>query len=119
VSHGGGDAGYRTYVVWFPEHQLGVAVLGNAGNFNSAGLANQVAAGYLSDRMEPETQKPVVAREYVSVDPATLDRYAGAYRLAMGIMVEIESKGGKLMGAPLGRPKSESPLAANRFVEHN
>jgi CubicO group peptidase (beta-lactamase class C family) len=117
VSHGGGDAGYRTYVVWFPEHQLGVAVLGNAGNFNPAGLANQVAAGYLSDRMEPEAKKPVVARDYVSVDPATLDRYAGAYRLAMGIMVEIESKGGKLMGAPLGRPKSEfKPLAANRFL---
>ena len=115
VSHGGGDAGYRTYVVWFPEHQLGVAVLGNAGNFNSGGLANQVAAVYLGDRMEPETKKPPETRQYVSFDAATLDRYAGAYRLAAG-MVEVELRDGKLTGAPLGRPKSEfKPLAANRF----
>lgn len=116
VSHGGGDAGYRTYVVWFPEQQLGVAVLGNAGNFNPGGVANQVAAAYLGDRMEPETKKTVNARQYVSVEAATLDRYAGAYRITNGMMVELESKDGKLMGAPLGQAKAEfKPLGANRF----
>jgi hypothetical protein len=115
ISHGGGDAGYRTYVVWFPEHQLGIAVLGNAGNFNPGGLANQVAAMYLGDRMEPETKKPAAARQYVSLEAATLDRYSGTYRLPVGIL-EIETKGGKLMGAPRGQAKSEfMPLAANRF----
>ena len=32
IHHGGGWAGYRSYVIYIPEKRFGVAVLSNAGN---------------------------------------------------------------------------------------
>jgi hypothetical protein len=117
VSHGGGDAGYRTYVVWFPDQRLGVAVLSGNGSFNPGGVANRVAAVYLAGAMEAakETPKPA-ARQYIEVNPATLDRFAGKYRMENGLVIEVEKKDGRLHAAPSGQPKDElKALAADRF----
>jgi CubicO group peptidase (beta-lactamase class C family) len=117
VSHGGADAAYRSYVVWFPEYQLGVAVVSNLATFNTGGIANRVAEVYLEQKMSaaPEPPKPV-ARQYIKVDPAALDRYAGSYLLSDIGLVTIQVKDGKLMGAPQGQPSIElKPIAPNRF----
>ena len=54
VSHGGGDAGYRSYVVWFPDQRLGVVVLSNLASFNPGVIANRVAELYLGPQMSIE-----------------------------------------------------------------
>jgi hypothetical protein len=114
VSHGGGDAGYRSFVVWFPELRLGVAVAGNACNFDSGGTAYKVAAVFAGDKMGPEPAKPV--RQQITMERVTLDRYTGLYRMGSGMMLEFETKDGNLQGAPLGQPKLLlKPLAPNRF----
>ncbi len=51
TSHSGGDAGFRSYLVRFPEQQLSVAVLANA-PLNTRTLAMRVADLYLSDEFE-------------------------------------------------------------------
>ena len=50
ISHNGADAGYRSAVVWFPDQELGVAVLSNLASFNPADIANRVAEVYLESQ---------------------------------------------------------------------
>ena len=116
VSHAGGDAGYRSFVVWFPDDRLGISVLSNLGNFNTANIAYKVAELYLGSKMAaaPEKAKPT-ARTYITVAPATLEQYAGDYQTDMGI-VNIALRDGNLMGAPIGQPPAElRPVGPARF----
>lgn len=53
ISHGGSDAGYRGYVVYYPDQQLGIAILSNFADFNPGDVANRVAALYLERQMKP------------------------------------------------------------------
>lgn len=51
--HGGSWRGYRTNLVTFPEHGLGIAVLGNSTAFDAGGSARRVAEVYLGHVMDP------------------------------------------------------------------
>lgn len=82
VSHGGADAGYRSEVLWFPEQQLGVAVLSNLANFNPDRIAKSVAAAYVGDKMTERKQTPAVPEPiYLTIEPKNLDKFAGVYPL--------------------------------------
>jgi CubicO group peptidase (beta-lactamase class C family) len=82
VSHGGGDAGYRSYVLHFPDQKLGIAVLSNLGSVNPARLANHVADIYLADKLQTPTGRlaPSGPAEPAKVDPAVLKSYVGKYK---------------------------------------
>src|SRR5208283_308368 len=75
VSHGGGDAGYRSYVLWFPEQELGIAVVSGLASFDSGGTANSVAEVFLRDKLIPEAAKPPqrpapqTPRQYATLEP--------------------------------------------------
>jgi hypothetical protein len=121
VSHAGGDAGYRSMVAWFPEVRLGVAVVSNLGSFNSGLKAQEVAEAVAEDRMKPKAAASPAAdaRPAVpfKVDPQTLARYAGAYRVPGLGVVEVEFKDNKLVASPGGEMRREFiPLAENKFL---
>ncbi len=85
LSHRGGDAGYRSYVVYFPDHQFGVSVLTNLASFDPGGLGLEIAEIYLAEFMEAEeeeeTVEPVqseIAAE-IEVDLTLLEAYVGSY----------------------------------------
>jgi hypothetical protein len=42
VYHGGDDAGYRSYVVRFPDQKFAIAILSNLGSFNPGGIARAI-----------------------------------------------------------------------------
>jgi CubicO group peptidase (beta-lactamase class C family) len=108
VSHGGGDAGYRSFVFWFPEQRFGVVVLSNLGSFNPQQTAQKIADLYLADKFTPEPAKPpTVERTAVKVDPKILEAYAGRYLLDNRTIVVMSKEGDKLMGQPGGSPKAE------------
>jgi CubicO group peptidase (beta-lactamase class C family) len=119
VGHSGGDAGYRSFVFWFPEQRFGVVVLSNLGSFNPNRVARQIADIYLADKLSPEaaTPKPVepVAAK---VNPAIFDAYAGKYlMLDSWSMVSITKEGDKLFGQPDGEGKAELiPLSETKFA---
>jgi CubicO group peptidase (beta-lactamase class C family) len=76
ISHGGADAGYRTFLGRFPEHGFAIAVLCNASTANPSALAHQVADVVLRDRLswsEPAMTPPV------AMPAETLAPYAGVY----------------------------------------
>ncbi|MDX1388090.1 MAG: serine hydrolase [Acidobacteriota bacterium] len=114
VEHGGGDAGFRTVIVRYPEQGLAVAAFGNLGGFNPSRIARQVAAIFLEEELEtaraevraaesPDEAAEEVAEE-VEVNAATLDDYAGEFQLESGLVVTLEREGEQLTGRPRGQP---------------
>jgi CubicO group peptidase (beta-lactamase class C family) len=122
VSHGGGDAGYRSYVLWFPEQELGIAVVSGLASFDSGGTANKVAQVFLGNRMTPATAKlpeppaPQSPRQYITLALSALDQYVGHYKLDAGLEADVQKKDGKLVAQVPGQGAAElHPLATNRF----
>jgi CubicO group peptidase (beta-lactamase class C family) len=118
ISHGGGDASFRAMVSWYPEANLGVAVLSNLGSLNVGERAQQLAEAFIEDRMTPKPAAAASKAELkpVPVDPQKLAQHTGIYRSPQGIM-EIEVKDGKLLGSPAGAPRQELvPVEGERFV---
>ncbi len=123
VSHGGADAGYRTYLARFPEQDFAVIVFSNLGSFNPGGLALQVAEIYLGSQMtqpipppSAETTPKPAAASAPAIDPARLEAYAGQYELQPGFIITISKEDNKLMGQATGQPKIElQPQAEHTF----
>jgi CubicO group peptidase (beta-lactamase class C family) len=57
ISHGGADAGYRTFLARFPDQKTSVTVFSNLASFNPGGLAFKVADYFLADEFKPEPKK--------------------------------------------------------------
>lgn len=82
VNHGGADAGFRSYLVRFPEQRLSVALTANVANVNSGGLAFQVAEIFLGDAIdtgEAEPEAPAETERFVSLDESVLNALEGIY----------------------------------------
>jgi CubicO group peptidase (beta-lactamase class C family) len=108
VDHSGGDAGYRSYVIRFPDQKFAVVVLSNLGNFNPNTMARQVADIYLADRVTVEVAgKPAAERATVKVNPAIYEAYVGTYEVQGGPVVTISREGDSLKAQPAGQPKIE------------
>ncbi len=74
VSHSGSTAGYRAYLVRYPEQRLAIAVLSNFGGTNAPDLGHKVAEVVLAGALKPAPAvQPVPAR------PAELQAFAGLY----------------------------------------
>jgi CubicO group peptidase (beta-lactamase class C family) len=103
VAHSGSWAGFRTYLVRFPDQDFAVIVLSNLSTFNAAARAQEVAEVYLEAVMEPE-EAPSAPPAPVAIDPAVLDDYLGLYRLGPGWLVTITRDGDALMTQATGEP---------------
>lgn len=83
LGHGGADAGFRSNVIYFPEHKLGVTVLSNLASFDPGGLARKIADIYLGEHMTPleDKEAPVetAVLEAVEVSSDVLNAYVGDY----------------------------------------
>jgi CubicO group peptidase (beta-lactamase class C family) len=117
LSHGGSDAGYRSFVTWFPDRKLGVAVVSNLASFNSGGIANRVAAAALE--LEPEPAAPArTARTYITLEPAAIDRFTGYYQVDM--LIQVARRNDKLVAGPPGMGQAEfKAVAPNRFFSES
>jgi len=130
IGHGGGDAGYRTYLVRFPDQHFSVVVLSNNGSFDPATMAYKVADIYLADEIaavqgsdqskkdsSKETEQPTKSAEtFVAVDVKTLDEYTGKYELQPGVVIAVTQEDGKLFGQATGQAKTRlHATSATRF----
>lgn len=80
--HGGGDAGFRSYMLYFPDERFGVAVFSNLASFNPGNLSHQIADIYLAPKLKqapvaPGAPKP--ALEPVSLPLKSLEAFTGTY----------------------------------------
>lgn len=53
-SHGGGDAGYRTFLLRFPDQHLSISVFSNLASFNPGGLSYALADAILAKELVPD-----------------------------------------------------------------
>jgi CubicO group peptidase (beta-lactamase class C family) len=117
ISHNGADAGYRSGVMWFPDQELGVAVVSNLATFNPTQAGNKVAALFLAGKMADLPKAEPVTRTFITLEPAALQAFAGTYPLpAIGQTLETKVDQGKLWAVFPERPSLEmKAMAPNRF----
>jgi CubicO group peptidase (beta-lactamase class C family) len=96
ISHSGSTAGYRAYLVRYPEQGLSVALLCNAGNANPTTLAHAVADIYLGSAV---TVAPPKYASGVQVPSEVLARRAGLFRSTRtGEVLRLTARDGRLRG---------------------
>jgi len=106
ISHSGGDAGFRSHLLLFPDHKFAVAVLSNCGSINPSQLARQTAEYYLQDMMEEEKQIKTPAERQVANIPSSLfEVYEGRYELEDGNMLILTKEGDRLMAEHPASPE--------------
>jgi CubicO group peptidase (beta-lactamase class C family) len=82
IQHGGADAGYRSFVLWFPDLRLGVALVGNVGSIDGRAIALTAAEIYLVDELQPiRPTSPDRKPPSIKLSAPELDRYTGKYEL--------------------------------------
>ena len=101
VSHGGADAGYRSFVTWLPEQETGIVVLGNLSTFVPAVVANRIAEVYFGSRMGPGP-KPAVSSSVMRTareegNGGDVAGYGGVYwSEELETQYTVRERGGKL-----------------------
>ncbi|MBS1978457.1 MAG: beta-lactamase family protein [Bacteroidetes bacterium] len=61
ISHSGSDAGYRTFLLRFPDQHLSISVFSNLASFNAGGTSYLIANRFLRDKLgndPPKKQEP-------------------------------------------------------------
>src|SRR3979411_835258 len=77
IEHGGGIEGFNTELAYYPEDKLTVVVLGNVNGPAPDQIARKLAAV-----SRGETVKLPSERKEITLDPAVLGHFVGAYQLA-------------------------------------
>ncbi len=105
ISHGGGWAGFNTYLAHFPDQHLSVVTLSNSDAANAGQAAYDLADLYLNIRVQPAkaataAKKPTF--KPVTVKTSTLNEYVGTYRLGQAWYVTIARDGDGLTAHATG-----------------
>lgn len=113
IGHAGGINGFATSLMFLPEQNLSIAVLGNVVPTNPEGISGDLAAIMLGDPYERPTLPDVV-----TVDPSLYERYIGTYQIAPEFQVSIIVEGDRLQIQGAGQsslalyPSSETEFFA-------
>lgn len=73
IEHGGGIPGFRTDEIYFPSEDIFIAILCNCGTASIDELSVNISSVALGKSLQSD----------VTVDPKTLDKYVGVYRLSI------------------------------------
>lgn len=98
-SHGGGLAGYRTFIKVFPELKMGFLVFSNLGDFNSAGNTNSLANIFIEETTTKKKEVQKVQRDSITAilkDVSSLRKFTGFYISEDGLPLNIDIKKSKL-----------------------
>jgi len=111
VEHSGGDAGFRTHLMRFPDQHFSVIILSNLGTIAPGELAKKVADLYLAEEFTEEIQQD----EPVELPQEELEKFTGVFLGNEGrASITLEIREGKLF-ADMGPGLELEPLSANRL----
>jgi CubicO group peptidase (beta-lactamase class C family) len=119
-SHGGGDAGFRTFIAAFPDLKMGVIVFSNVGDFDPTGKAHQIAGFFAGDTTKKvpeikEEKKNESSAAFSNNDSAFLQKYLGNYVADAGVTLTLEIKDSKLYYRAGGGPLLLKKDSANKY----
>lgn len=105
-SHGGADAGYRTYVTVFPDLKMGFVVFSNLGDFNPGGKAYDIAGLFIKDtskhKVSEISKKPDSSKAFLK-DTITIKKFTGSYISDDGMQISFRLFNKKLYADAFGR----------------
>ncbi len=112
ISHGGADAGFRTWLGIFPDQKFAVSVLSNLGSMGPNRLGELIAEMYLEEDLLPAPEKkgqvaPPGERKVAEVDPMNYEIFVGTYGLDDGTRLEIIKEEDRLFAVHPARGKVE------------
>jgi CubicO group peptidase (beta-lactamase class C family) len=111
IEHSGGDAGYRSHLMRFPEQHFSVVILCNLATMKPSELARRVADLFMADAFPEEK----VLEEIIELSEEQLASKAGVYyNVATSLTCRLEMRDGKLVIA-VGSGFELLPLAENHF----
>ena len=84
VFHGGGDAGYRAYILHIPEQQCSIVVLGNNNDFAPLELTYDIVDLYFEAHQIPDSPP-----EKSSYTTGQLSAFEGTYEMSPGVYYNI------------------------------
>jgi len=118
VEHSGGDAGYRSHLMRFPDQRFSVACLCNLGSANPSLIARGVADIYLEGQLA-ETKNPsspnIPAGDMKLTDQQMAARVGVYWSSDFADLARVTQKEGKLWIAAFGGSSDLIPLGENRF----
>ena len=99
IGHGGADAGFRSSVSWFPDQELGIAVLSNLASADPVRRDRDVAMILLEDELAPppvaDEVEPAPPSSAVALAAEQLAALEGRFPSPIGV-VELEVRDGEL-----------------------
>jgi CubicO group peptidase (beta-lactamase class C family) len=110
IFHGGGDAGYSSYLVRIPENQFSVVVLSNA-SMNPLDMAYGVIDCYLAEK---EIPAPEIHSKFV-MDENVLQTFVGEYEVMPGFIVYIGRDKDTLFLQTLGDDQRLNLISLNNY----
>ena len=87
--HGGAWRGFASYIARYPDDHLRVAVLCNRAGASASYIGKQLA-GFYDSQLAPSSHSAI------KLDAATLQSYAGKYRLDDRLTIELVVAGDRL-----------------------
>ncbi|RNL89841.1 class A beta-lactamase-related serine hydrolase [Sinomicrobium pectinilyticum] len=87
VFHGGGDAGYRSYILHVPEHRFSIVLLGNNNDFTPLKIVYETV-----DLLLKEYQKEPLSPKKVNYTTQELKRFEGTYKMFPGTYFNITAE---------------------------
>lgn len=117
VGHSGGDAGFRSHLLRFPDQHFAVIVLSNLATLRPRDLCLQLADLYLADQLGPAEAADVAATAPLPLDAALLANYTGVYLEEDGELITVTAKADSLVAATTWEPAlALTPVATDQFL---
>jgi CubicO group peptidase (beta-lactamase class C family) len=120
IFHGGGDAGYRSYLLRIPKYKFSVIILANSQSFNPLDVAYHIVDYYLDDKEDKEGIKETNKPEPV-INEETLHTFTGDYETMRGLIFTFTTKGNNLYLQITGDSEKIAlpSISANEFLFPN
>jgi hypothetical protein len=125
-SHGGGDAGYRTYITTFPDLKMGFIIFSNVGDLDAGGKTYAIADLFIKDTTQKEEAKtkPRDSTAAILKDTLSVKKYVGDYFGEEGLAIGFYLKQSKLYYHIYGdsnylikEPKDTFSMINNAFIK--
>ena len=98
-SHGGTDAGYRSFLLRIPTEDLEISVISNRTDFDKAAFAFELADVFLfADGLEPAIEDS----QWTAASAEEIEAYAGDYEVFPGVVFSLRAEAEGLTFAFLG-----------------
>ena len=119
AGHGGADAGFRSSVRWYPDHDFGIVVLSNLASFNPAEKVNEITDIFMKDELT-DANKEEVKVEIIEMPLKDQLIFRGRYTISnSGLIFKIDTAEQKLKllmewnGGSFGL----LPYDSNKFID--